>query len=146
MRQMAQMTQMASTFISTHKSILLAGFVFAAATFLYFVFDRKRRYPEKSYKNCIINIILTPIRAMRLGPYKAGALTLDSALKYAMKKSKLTDFGDKGFMDTYTAIMTTPTHLAQRYTNLGYVSARIELNMTLVSLLVVFCLFCLFLV
>jgi len=94
--------------------------------------DRKRRYPEKSWLNNAVNLLLSPARALKVGPYKNGALTLQNALKYAVHKSKLSDFGGMEFADAYEAIASTLTQQRQRYTNLGYISGRIELNMTMV--------------
>jgi len=98
------------------------------------VIERKSRYPEKSYKNVAINLALYLPRIWKLGPYKGGEITFDNALKYAVKKTGLSDFGDDdwNFAHTYREILATSTQKAQRYTNLGYISARIELNMTMV--------------
>ena len=101
-------------------------------SFMLILFDKKRRSPEKSYYNHFINLILTPARAMGLGPYKKE-LTLDNAFKYATRKTGLTDFGEMGFAEAYRFVLDTPTQKKQQYTNLGFVSARIELNMTFVK-------------
>ena len=54
---------------------------------------RKLNSPEKSWLNCTVNIALSPLRYFRVGPFKQGKLSLQSSIKYAMRKSKLTDFG-----------------------------------------------------
>jgi hypothetical protein len=111
--------------------LLGIGFGVYTVTFLVVLVDKKRRSPEKSFKNHAINILLVPVRAMGLGPYKKD-LTLDNAFKYATRKTGLTDFGDTSFQESYRAVLATSTQKAQQYTNLGFVSARIELNMTFV--------------
>jgi len=113
-------------------TFVFVGLVLPALLFLLATYQRKSEYPEKSLLNNGLNLALGPIRSMNLGPYKDGELTMDKALVYAKKKTKLTDFGGMDFADTYKVIMDTATHRAQHYTNLGYVSARIELNMTFV--------------
>ena len=100
--------------------------------FLVALYLRKKRYPEKSWLNNSLNLLLGPLRFFKLGPYRNGALSIENALKYASKKKKLTDFGSMDFADAYQAIVKTPTQQLQRYTNLGYISGRIELNMTMV--------------
>ena len=74
------------------------------------------------------------MRAMKLGPYKSGDLTFDGAVKYATKKTGYSDFGDDefNFAKTYKTVLSNPIQSIQQYTNLGYISARIELNMTMV--------------
>jgi hypothetical protein len=113
---------------------ILTVSVFNTVLFAIMVIERKSRYTEKSYKNIAANMALYPARLFRLGPFKGGEITLDNAIKYAKRKTGYSDFGDKDetFAKTYRAIENTPTQVAQRYTNIGYVSARIELNMTIV--------------
>lgn len=103
----------------------------SVGSFVLILFDKKRRSPEKSYYNHFINLILTPARLMRLGPYKKD-LSLDNAFKYATRKTGLTDFGDEGFSEAYRYVLSSPKQKEQQYTNVGFVSARIELNMTFV--------------
>jgi hypothetical protein len=54
---------------------------------------------------------------------------IEHSLNYAMKKTKLTDFGDTNFIKSYTKIMTSSVQKAEQYTNLGYVASKIELGM-----------------
>ena len=113
--------------------VLVSATLFLA--FALAVYLRKRRYPEKSYLNNAVNLMLAPARLLGLGPFKNGALTMKNALKYAVKKLKkqnLTDFGSLDFAAAYDAILSTETQTRQQYTNLGYISGRIELNMTMV--------------
>lgn len=117
-------------FGGSYDLLALSLFV-TVGSFMLILFDKKRRSPEKSYYNHFINLVLTPARAMGLGPYKKD-LTLDNAFKYAARKTGLTDFGEMGFAEAYRFVLDTPTQKKQQYTNLGFVSARIELNMTFV--------------
>jgi hypothetical protein len=110
--------------------------LFNTVVFIILLIERKGRYPEKSYKNVAINLALYPLRLLKIGPFKGGALTFDNALIYAEKKTGLTDFGEKEtnskFAEIYRTTLDLPTQKKQNYTNLGYISARIELNMTMV--------------
>ena len=93
---------------------------------------RKKRYPEKSWLNNAVNLMLNPIRWLKLGPYRNGDLSMANALKYAQKKTKLKEWDCLEFAHAYQAILDTETQKQQRYTNLGYIAGRIELNMTMV--------------
>ena len=89
--------------------------------------------PEKSLKNCIISVLLTPIRAFKVGPFRDGEISLNKACAYATKKTKLTDFGpDLTFLRTYQLVLESDIHKALKFSNLGFISARIEMNMTMV--------------
>ena len=54
---------------------------------------------------------------------------IHQSLKYATKKTKLTDFGGTDFIDAYTLIMNSPEQMNEEYSNLGYIAAKIELGM-----------------
>lgn len=69
---------------------------------------------------------------MTIGPFKAGKLDMRKACEYAIKKTGLKDFGGSSFISTTEVLMKSPTHSIQRFSNLGYISSRIELNMNLV--------------
>lgn len=91
--------------------------------------------PEKTLFNCILNEALTPLRYFRLGDFKQGERQLrdiNMNLEYAKKKVKLTDLGDLGFIEQFNFIMQSDVQKKQRYTNLGYLSAKIELNLNFV--------------
>jgi hypothetical protein len=53
-------------------------------------------------------------------------------MKYAVQKTKLSDFGGEGFKELYDSIMSSPRYLEQCYSNLGYISGSIEINMGMV--------------
>lgn len=112
--------------------IILAGILVPLGVFVFFVLQRKLRYPEKSLFNSFVNVALTPMRVLRYGPFKDGRVGLDKAMKYAVKKTKLTDFGDMTFADSYAAIGNTETHKSLVLTNLGYAMVRLELNNSMV--------------
>lgn len=95
------------------------------------VLDRKRRNPEKTYKNHMINLAIGPIRFIGYGPF-ADEVTFSNALKHATKKTGLNDFGDTAFTEVYSAVTDSDVQIQQKYTNLGFISARIELNQTFV--------------
>ena len=47
-----------------------------------------------------------------------------------MKKTKLKDLGSSDFAEAYRRLSDTPTHRAQVFSNLGYISARMEMNLS----------------
>ena len=104
----------------------------ALFAFISSVFISRWSNPEKTLYWCFLNAALTPLRMLRLGPYKEGTtVTIESAMKYAMKKTKLTDFGDTTFVSSYNLMVQTDAHKALRLTNLGYVMYRSELNLSM---------------
>ncbi len=112
--------------------LVLVSVVAPVAAIVLFSAVRKLGNPEKSFYYCFVTTALYPVRLMKLGPYKDGKLTIEKAMKYAQRKCKLTDFGDLTFVDSYSTIMNLPTQQKMVYHNLGYIMARIELNMTMV--------------
>lgn len=102
----------------------------ALSTFIASVLISRWSNPEKTLYWCFLNAALSPLRILRLGPYK-GAVTIESAMKYAMKKTKLTDFGDTTFVSSYNLMVQTDAHKTMRLTNLGYVMYRLELNLSM---------------
>lgn len=52
-------------------------------------------------------------------------------MRHAVKKTKLKDFGDLGFADCYSRLHNSSVHRLEKYSNLGFISARMELNMTM---------------
>lgn len=91
----------------------------------------KLTYPEKSMFYCFLNTFLLPLRLFKLGPYRHGTVTLEKAMKYAMKKTKLQDFGPTTFTDSYAVIANTETHKSLKLTNVGHIQYRLELNMSM---------------
>lgn len=94
---------------------------------------RKLKAPEKSYFYHFLTILLTPIRSFGLSIYKTGQFSVKKSMDFAVKKTKLSDWGDdsdNNFEKFYTSIMESPRHKAQRYSNIGYIFAQNELNMT----------------
>lgn len=98
-------------------------------------FTIQRKSPEKTLFNCFVNEVLGPIRFFKVGPYKFGNKQLtdiDLNMKYASKKVKLTDYGDNEFKAHFKAIIESDVQKKQRYTNLGYIAAKIELSLNFV--------------
>ncbi|KAJ1432312.1 P-loop containing nucleoside triphosphate hydrolase protein [Ochromonadaceae sp. CCMP2298] len=88
-------------------------------------------YPEKTMFYCFLNACLTPLRVFKLGPFKHGMVTIEKAMKYAMKKTKLQDFGDLTFVDSYAQMMSTANFKSLKLTNMGQLIFGIELNMSM---------------
>mmetsp|Transcript_4650 Transcript_4650/g.4682 ORF Transcript_4650/g.4682 Transcript_4650/m.4682 type:complete len:474 (+) Transcript_4650:185-1606(+) len=96
------------------------------------VIRKYRRSFHKTLKNCAIDVALTPLRWFKIGPYSRGEKMIrdiNESLTYATKKSGLSDFGGTGFIDAYNKIMKSEVQLNEKYTNLGYIAAKIELGM-----------------
>ena len=97
------------------------------SVYLFLVIRRTMMNPEKSLLNSALSIALTPVRYFKLGPYKYGSkITLSGALKYAMKKAKLNDFGvtkEANFQEHYELIMNSKEYKDQQLTNLGFIFA-----------------------
>lgn len=62
--------------------------------------------------------------------FPQGKITIDNAIKYALKKTKLQDLGSSEFVKAYRRLSDTPIHQAQEFSNLGYISARMEMNLS----------------
>ena len=112
--------------IAVPTGIIVTGVVAA----LVVAFLRSRRYPEKNFANALINTILIPLRHFRVGPYVDGPLDLDKSLQTAMKRAKLSDYGDLNFVKFYRTVMNSENFKSQKLTNLGYISAKLELEIT----------------
>ena len=116
--------------------VLIFGFVVSVVVPLVLAvlitLHRSKKYPEKSFYNNFLNVVLTPMRIFRLGPFKQGSITLEKAMKYAMKKTKLSDFDGTTFVKNYEVVLNTPEFKQLELTNIGYFSYRIEMNMTMV--------------
>jgi hypothetical protein len=95
------------------------------------VLRRKFLNPEKSLWNCFLNTCLSPLRLLKLGPYR-HPITLENAITSATKQTGLSDFGGSKFVGNYAVIMDGPEQGKLRYHNIGYVMAQLELNMTMV--------------
>jgi hypothetical protein len=79
--------------------------------------------------------MLGPIRLLQLGPYKFGnkqMTDIDLNIRYATRKTKLTDIGDGEFIQQFKAIIESDVQKKQKYTNLGFISAKIELSLNFV--------------
>lgn len=102
-----------------------------ACLLLALVVYRKVLNPEKSFWNCFLSICLTPLRVAKLGPYREG-VSLEHAMKYAMTKTKLFDFGGTKFVGNYAVVMSGKEQSKLRFHNIGYIMAQLELNITMV--------------
>jgi hypothetical protein len=105
--------------------LIVPVIAFAVAVLL-----RKKAFPEKSMWNCTLSIILIPFRILKTGPFKRD-ITLENAMKFAMKKTNLNDFGDLTFADSYSVVMDGAAQNKLRYHNIGYIMAQLELNNTM---------------
>jgi hypothetical protein len=97
----------------------------------YLVVKHKKKNPEKSYVIALLNTLFIPMRALNLGPFAMGKVTLEKSMEVAMKETGLKDFGDLSFVDSYKKISTLPFFKRLHFTNLGYVMAASEFQMNL---------------
>ena len=111
-------------------AIIFLSVLIPILAFVLMVLNRKKNYPEKSIFNCFLNIALGPLRMLRLGPYKQGSLTMDKAIKYALKKVKGAELEDMSFVDNFRVLTETDTYKSLKMTNLGYILCRLESNLT----------------
>jgi len=109
---------------------LIVAIVVPIAVWVFLAYRRTLKYSEKNIVNALIEIALGPLRFFKAGPFKYGEFDLDVSLKRAMKKAKLTDFGGTEFITAYKAIMNNKDYKSQRFTNIGYLGADIELIIT----------------
>lgn len=100
------------------------------AVFSVMVYRLQRRQPEKSLKFCTLQLVLQPLRTLRIGPFK-NLITLENSMKSAAKVTGFADFGDLTFAETYKAVMESSTQKKQVYQTLGWISAQKELELTM---------------
>lgn len=96
------------------------------------VFRKYKKSYHKTIKNCAIDIALSPLRWFKLGPYNKGekmVREINYSLEYAKKKTGLSDFGELGFKECYSKLMNSEVQRSEKFTNLGYIAAKIELGM-----------------
>jgi hypothetical protein len=115
---------------------IIGGLIAAWVAYISFVIVRRKiKSPEKTLFNCVLNELLAPVRHFKLGPYKFGdkqMTDIDLNIKYAKRKVKLDDLGDNEFVEQFKTIIHSKVQEKQRYTNLGYISGKIELSLNFV--------------
>jgi len=109
---------------------IIVALLVPVAVWAALAYKRTLKYGEKNFVNAMIEVGLTPLRYFKLGPYKYGEFDMDVSLKRAMKKAKLTDFGGTDFINAYRTIMNNKDYKSQRFTNIGFLGADIELIIT----------------
>lgn len=121
------------SFLSDVSPLSLVACALAAAVFLFLaaIAVRKINNPEKNLSYLALSSALTPLRALKQGPFKYP-VTLETSMKYAVRKTKLSDFGDTKFAANYKMVMESATQKKNSYSNLGYLTAQTELKMTMV--------------
>lgn len=109
---------------------LLTIFGSLAGIFVFFVLREKRRNPEKSYMIAILNTIFQPFRLLKVGIFDERKITLEGSMKIAIKETGLSDYGDLSFVERYRRIGSHPTVKNVQFSNLGYLLASGEWEMT----------------
>lgn len=104
--------------------------------FISIVFIRKWKYPKKTWINCIVNVLLIPMRQFSLSPFTVGIRpTFQTGMEAAIKETKLTDFGDLEFLDSYDKFFAKADKAFPnlRLTNFAYVSSVDQLKTTMMK-------------
>lgn len=76
---------------------------------------------------------MTPIRWLKLGKFKGGedsVRDIHTLMKDAMDETGLNDFGDLDFVSNYMTMFATKSHSSFKFSNLGYIGAKIEMGLT----------------
>jgi hypothetical protein len=105
--------------------------VLVVVVVLVYAIKMQRNNPEKRLVWCMLHAILEPVRALKLGPY-GSEITVENAMRQAVKKTKLTDFGDLAFAENYSVVINSKQQQNLVYNNLGYISASEELNLMMI--------------
>jgi hypothetical protein len=92
-------------------------------TFCSAVAYRKYENNNFSWKNAALNIALNPLRILEQGPYKEN-ISVDKIKTMAESESGLHDFRglENGFV-FMDKLFNSPSYLAQKYSNFGYIMA-----------------------
>lgn len=97
--------------------------------FIITVVRRKRANPKTSYIMALMNILLNPVRYLRLGPFKSGdKIDIFGIMKDCSMTSGLTDYGNLTFIEEYKKIMDYPLYKSLSFSNLGLIMARMEFD------------------
>lgn len=81
-------------------TLLLFAFGLTTVGFIALVIRRKQKNPRTSYLMGVLNVGMTPLRWLNLGPFKDGTRpNLMNSMDAAVKMTGLSDFGDLGFME-----------------------------------------------
>ena len=104
-------------------AIILCGILFC-------IVKRKNANPKTSFLMATINIFLHPLRVLQIGMLK-DSVTLDKAMKDAMSATNLHDYRDLHFVDNYKHISELPFYKSLKFSNLGLIMAKMEMQMGL---------------
>jgi hypothetical protein len=100
--------------------------------FIFWVQRRKRANPKSSYIMGVLNVLLSPLRYLRIVPYHRGdRVDIDRMMEDCAQKANLSDYGDLDFVNDYKTITQYPLYKSLKFSNLGLVMANMELNMVL---------------
>ena len=116
--------------------VLVVGAIAAvglSACYVLAVVKNKGKNPEKSWFLAMLNVFLTPIRYLKLSHYKHGGdlIRMENGMRDATAVTKLSDFGDLTFVESYNKIINLPFYQALRFTNVGFITAAKENELTL---------------
>jgi hypothetical protein len=111
--------------------ILVFVCALAVVAFVLKVFLFKMKYPEKNMRIAVMNTMLGPLRALSIGPFSDGELSMEKAMKTAMQKTGLSDFGDLQFVEAYKILTDTPYYKNLTRTNIGYLVSKKEMQINL---------------
>ncbi len=84
------------------------------------------KYPEKGVWVAVLDTMFIPLRFLKIGPFKDGKISLDAVMKSVMKETKLSDFGDLSFVDSFKVITESALQKSLTFSNIGYIMAFAE--------------------
>jgi hypothetical protein len=84
------------------------------------------KYPEKGVWVAVLDTLFIPLRLLRIGPFKDGKISLDVIMKSVMKETKLSDFGDLSFVESFKVITESALQKSLTFSNIGYIMAFAE--------------------
>lgn len=105
--------------------IYAIGFLFLLIVLLKVAFQTSK-YPEKGVWVAILDTLFIPLRFLRIGPFKDGKISLDAIMKSVMIETKLSDFGDLSFVESFKLITESTLQKSLTFSNIGYIMAYAE--------------------
>ena len=85
--------------------------------------QRWSKYPKTSFLMCVLNVILNPLRFIRLGYFGYERVNIDSLITAVVKTAQSKDFGDLSFVDSYKKVAQLPFYKSLKFSNLGLIMA-----------------------
>ena len=105
---------------------VILGIIVLVAT----IIRRKLDNPKTSYIMAVINVCTEPLKILNIWPF-VEPVSMQTAMKRAMKETKLSDFGSLSFVENYEIVSKLPYYQSLKFSNLGLMMANMEIQMGL---------------